>query len=58
MDFVEGVKINDVEGIKDLKLKPTDCSSLLIEIFGRMIFQSGHVHCDAHPGNILVRPWP
>jgi aarF domain-containing kinase len=23
-----------------------------------MIFVNGHVHCDAHPGNILVRPNP
>ena len=23
-----------------------------------MIFEHGHVHCDAHPGNILVRPNP
>lgn len=23
-----------------------------------MIFQYGHVHCDAHPGNILVRQHP
>lgn len=23
-----------------------------------MIFLHGHVHCDAHPGNILVRPNP
>jgi len=23
-----------------------------------MIFVSGHVHCDAHPGNIIVREDP
>jgi aarF domain-containing kinase len=23
-----------------------------------MIFNHGHVHCDAHPGNILIRPNP
>ena len=24
-------------------------------IFGKMLFKHGHIHCDAHPGNILVR---
>ncbi len=27
----------------------------LINIFSTMIFKYGFVHCDAHPGNILVR---
>ena len=30
----------------------------MIEVFSKMIFSHGHVHCDAHPGNILVRPDP
>jgi aarF domain-containing kinase len=27
----------------------------LISIFTTMIFKHGFIHCDAHPGNILVR---
>ncbi len=30
----------------------------LIKIFADMIFKHGFVHCDAHPGNILVRLKP
>lgn len=30
-------------------------TDLLVDIFCRMIFMHGHIHCDAHPGNILVR---
>lgn len=30
----------------------------LIKIFADMIFKHGFVHCDAHPGNILVRRKP
>jgi predicted unusual protein kinase regulating ubiquinone biosynthesis (AarF/ABC1/UbiB family) len=30
----------------------------LIDVFAKMIFMYGHVHCDAHPGNMLVRPNP
>ena len=25
-------------------------------IFSRMIFSNGFVHCDPHPGNVLVNP--
>lgn len=25
------------------------------QLFSEMIFQRGFVHCDPHPGNILVR---
>ena len=31
---------------------------MLIHIFAKMIYLHGHVHCDAHPGNIFVRPNP
>jgi predicted unusual protein kinase regulating ubiquinone biosynthesis (AarF/ABC1/UbiB family) len=56
MEYVEGKKINDKKGIvDDLKLDPTKCSKLLIETFAKMMFQFGHVHCDAHPGNLLIR---
>lgn len=30
----------------------------MVKIFADMIFKFGFVHCDAHPGNILVRKKP
>jgi len=30
----------------------------LIDIFSKMIFLTGHIHADAHPGNILIRENP
>jgi aarF domain-containing kinase len=33
-------------------------AKILIDVFAKMIFTHGHVHCDAHPGNLLVRPNP
>lgn len=58
MDFVEGVKINQKADIEKLGFESKKVGDLLMQIFARMIFQTGHVHCDAHPGNILVRPNP
>ncbi|CAD8131573.1 unnamed protein product [Paramecium pentaurelia] len=51
MEFIDGVKINDVNKLKN----PRECANILIDMFGQMIFKHGHVHCDAHPGNILIR---
>ena len=28
------------------------------QAFGHQIFSTGHVHCDPHPGNLLVRLSP
>ena len=58
MEFIEGVKINDVPGLEREFGDPKKSSQILIDIFARMIFNHGHVHCDAHPGNILVRHNP
>ena len=34
---------------------PSKPAEQLIDIYARMIFMHGHVHCDAHPGNLMVR---
>jgi len=58
MEYVEGIKIDDIEALDKKFGSAKECTDVLISIFAKMIFQHGHVHCDAHPGNILVRPNP
>ena len=58
MEFVEGTKIDNVKKLKEEYGDPMRATSILSDIFARMIFMHGHVHCDAHPGNIFVRPNP
>jgi aarF domain-containing kinase len=55
MEFVEGDKITDLEILEKKYGKASKATDLLLDIYARMIFLHGHVHCDAHPGNILVR---
>lgn len=58
MEYVEGDRITDIE-ILDKKFGSAELvSNVLIDIYARMIFLYGHVHCDAHPGNILIRKQP
>lgn len=58
MEYVEGLKINDIQSLELEFGDPKKASQILIDAFAKMIFEHGHVHCDAHPGNILVRPHP
>ena len=55
MEYVEGFKVNDPEGMKKVGIDPKKVSKTLTEAFAKMIFKHGFVHCDAHPGNILIR---
>lgn len=55
MEFVDGDRITDIEAL-NLKFGSADkVANVLIDIYARMIFLYGHVHCDAHPGNIFIR---
>ncbi|KAF9436615.1 hypothetical protein BGZ76_003456 [Entomortierella beljakovae] len=55
MEFIEGIKINDLEGLRKLGISPKWARDTLLEVFAEMVFQHGVVHCDPHAGNILVR---
>lgn len=58
-DFVEGgVKINDRERIEDMGFGVKEVMDAMGNAFSAMIFSWGHVHCDPHPGNVLIRPNP
>lgn len=55
MDWIDGVKINDKEGIRSLGLSLRDVDDRLVRVSARQLFGTGFVHADPHPGNILVR---
>ena len=58
MEFEEGVKATDVGALEELGLDRSDVANLVSSVFASQIFAGpkGHVHCDPHPGNLLVRP--
>ena len=55
MEFVDGGQINDLAYIRKANLNPYEVSSKLGRLYSHMIFVTGFVHSDPHPGNILVR---
>ncbi|MCC6214894.1 MAG: AarF/ABC1/UbiB kinase family protein [Polyangiaceae bacterium] len=55
MSFEAGVKINDLGALKQLGVEPEAVGRLLVECYGRMLFDHRRFHADPHPGNFLVR---
>lgn len=55
MEWADGCKITDAEGIRKMGFKPSLVAEKMAQVFADMIFIHGFVHCDPHPGNLLVR---
>ncbi|XP_003748356.1 uncharacterized aarF domain-containing protein kinase 1 [Galendromus occidentalis] len=54
MDYEDGGFVNDKEYLIRNKISPITVAQRLGKLYSEMIFVNGFVHCDPHPGNILV----
>jgi aarF domain-containing kinase len=69
-EWIDGVRLSDKKAVKSLMGEgpSVNVSSLrggtkwimdtMVQLFSAQIFSWGWVHCDPHPGNILIRPHP
>ena len=55
MERIDGVKVDDIEGILAFGLDPAQVARDGANIFLRQAFEMGIFHGDPHPGNIRVR---
>ena len=55
MEFCRGGAVDDVEYIQKNGLSVDDITTKLGRMYSEMVFVHGYVHCDPHPGNVLVR---
>ena len=58
MEYIDGVKITDAEGMKRMGVDPSDVAKILVFAFAEMIVKNGFFHADPHPGNLMVQPGP
>ncbi|KAI8375804.1 ABC1 family-domain-containing protein [Blakeslea trispora] len=56
MEFIKGARIDDIEFMEQHGISSSQVSTEITQIFSKMMFIDGFVHCDPHPGNILIRP--
>lgn len=54
MDYIEGVRIDDVEVIRAFGLFPEEVADIGFHAYIQQIFVDGFFHGDPHPGNLLV----
>ena len=55
MEYCEGGQINDKEYFDKNSIPVNEVSENLGKLYSEMIFVQGYVHCDPHPGNVLVK---
>eukprot|EP00299_Pterocystis_sp_00344_P019865 c9821_g1_i1.p1 GENE.c9821_g1_i1~~c9821_g1_i1.p1 ORF type:complete len:549 (-),score=99.49 c9821_g1_i1:133-1779(-) len=58
MELIDGVNIDQTDKIQALGFDPKQVATLFTDAFSHMIFCTGFVHCDPHPGNIMIRRHP
>ncbi len=56
MEFVEGVKITDRQGLVNAGLDLHRVAERFVEVYAEQLFQRGVFHADPHPGNLFVQP--
>jgi predicted unusual protein kinase regulating ubiquinone biosynthesis (AarF/ABC1/UbiB family) len=58
MEFLEGIKITDVDALQAAGVDLQAVSQLVIGAYCEQLFLHGMFHADPHPGNLFVRPGP
>ncbi len=58
MEFVEGIKLNEVEAIEAAGIDRKEVARLGVDFVLHQVFRDGFFHADPHPGNVFVQPGP
>tara|TARA_R110002050_G_scaffold126538_1_gene247292 strand:+ start:2790 stop:3248 length:459 start_codon:yes stop_codon:yes gene_type:complete len=58
LEWIDGVKITNKEELQKQNYSIPNVVDTFVHAFGYQIFQTGFVHCDPHPGNVMVRRCP
>jgi len=56
MAFVEGVKVDQVDAIRQMGIDPKNIALIGLRSLARQLMEFGIIHADPHPGNTIVMP--
>ncbi|KAI0210514.1 AarF domain-containing protein kinase 1 [Lamellibrachia satsuma] len=54
MEYCPGGQVNDRDYILNNDISVNEVIKNLTQLYSEMIFVHGYIHCDPHPGNVLV----
>lgn len=54
MEFMQGMKVTDYQGLEAAGLSRPRLASKLLEIYVKQILVDGFFHADPHPGNLFI----
>jgi predicted unusual protein kinase regulating ubiquinone biosynthesis (AarF/ABC1/UbiB family) len=54
MEFIEGMKVTDVDELRAAGLNPHEVVKLLAKTYLKQLLEDGFFHADPHPGNLRV----
>lgn len=54
MEFIDGVKVNDMDGFQALGLYPKSILQNVLDLYLEQVLMHGFFHADPHPGNVMV----
>ncbi|XP_041469511.1 aarF domain-containing protein kinase 1-like [Lytechinus variegatus] len=55
MEYCNGGKVDNKEYMDQMGIDVNQITKNLGKMYSEMIFVNGYVHCDPHPGNVLIR---
>ena len=55
MEFMEGVKITDLEGLERVGIDKGRVAQTLVDLYCEQVLRHGFFHADPHPGNVRVQ---
>lgn len=55
MEYCDGGKVDNKEYMEQKGIDVNQVTKNLGKMYSEMIFVHGYVHCDPHPGNVLIR---
>ena len=58
MEFLEGIKITDIDSLQAAGIDLQAVAQLVNDAYCEQLFLHGMFHADPHPGNLFVRPGP
>lgn len=56
MEYVEGVKSNDVEALEELDINASEVAHTAVRAGLKQVIRDGFFHADPHPSNFLISP--